>query len=608
MYLRKDMQYIEVILPLRLGWRPSYSCECDIAPGQRVQVRFAGRKYVGVVSRTGITPDVAASRIQPILERVDGLAPVTAEELEFWEFLSSYYLCTIGEVYKAAYPALKVNSEKIAANALSRAEASRERTRAAALALASSRVNRLKERLEKKEQAILARKAGTKGRAALESEREKILSELSAASEALAALEDESAGTAEKPAVHPEEKNSSRSRTSAGKPVVYIGNDPEDLYIQHVRNALEEGRQVLVLAPEIAALKALESTLSPIFPEDIKVFHSAVTPAGRRKVAEALRKGGKGIVLGTRSALFLPFNGLGLVIIHEEQDTWYKQTEPAPRYHGRDAAVMLAGIHGAQVILGSCCPSFETTLNIQSGKYTLQSGSADPCPASGPIIIDTGAERRKNGMLGSLSRVLIREAADVSGPIILVRAWEKEEEVRQQAVSLLPGKDIRIMTLNELKREGAGGAEMIAVLQADALVSKDDFRADERAMQLLSQLQALAPRVLVQTAVADRFNRSRTLAELMKERKDFNYPPYSRMMDVNITDSNTARLALMVSRLSDVLDSSAVQMADGSYKLRFTFLRNEKLAGRKKDIMEKVGAFETSQRYGGHITIDVDPQ
>lgn len=601
------MQYIEVILPLRLGWRPSYSCECDVAPGQRVQVRFAGRKYVGVVSRTGITPDVAASRIQPILERVDGLAPVTAQELEFWEFLSSYYLCTIGEVYKAAYPALKVNSEKIAANALSRAEASRERTRAAALALARSRVDRLKERLEKKEQAILARKAGTKGRAALESEREKILSELSAASEALAALEDESAGTAEKPAVHPEEKNSSRIRTSAGKPVVYIGDDPEDLYIQHVRNALEEGRQVLVLAPEIAALKALESTLSPIFPEDIKVFHSAVTPAGRRKVAEALRKGAKGIVLGTRSALFLPFNGLGLVIIHEEQDTWYKQTEPAPRYHGRDAAVMLAGIHGAQVILGSCCPSFETALNIQSGKYTLQGGGAGQRTAS-PFIIDTGTERRKNGMLGSLSRILIREAADVSGPIILVRAWEKEEEVRQQAVSLFPGKDIRIMTLNELKREGAGGAEMIAVLQADALVSKDDFRADERATQLMSQLQALAPKVLIQTAVADRFNSSKTFAELMKERKDFNYPPYSRMMDVNITDSNTARLALMASRLSDALGSSAVQIVDGSYKLRFTFPRNEKLAGRKKDIMEKVGAFETVQRYGGHIVIDVDPQ
>lgn len=601
------MQYIEVILPLRLGWRPSYSCECDIAPGERVQVRFAGRKYVGVVSRTGITPDVAESRIQPILERIDGLAPVTAKELEFWEFLSSYYLCTIGEVYKAAYPALKVNSEKIAANALSRAEASRERTRAAALALARSRVSRLKERLEKKEQAIISKKAGTKGRAALESEREKILSELSAASGALAALEEEIVRTADKPAANPKEERTVRDRVNAGKPMVHIGNDPEDLYIQQARNVLEEGRQVLVLAPEIAALKALESTLRPIFPEDIKVFHSAVTPAGRRKVAEALRKGGKIIVLGTRSAMFLPFNDLGLVIIHEEQDTWYKQTEPAPRYHGRDAAVMLAGIHGAQVILGSCCPSFETTLNVQSGKYTLLNGGTYRCQRP-PMIIDIGAERRKNGMLGSLARILIREAVGVTGPIVLIRAWEKEEDVRKQTEALLPGKDIRIMTLNELKREGSGGAELIAVLQADALVSKDDFRADERAMQLMSQLQAIAPKVLIQTAVADRFNSSKTLAELMKERKDFNFPPYSRMMDVNITDSNKTRLALMASRLSDHLGSPAVQMADGSCKLRFTFPRNEKLAGMKKGVMEKVHAFEASQRYGGHIVIDVDPQ
>ena len=602
------MQYIEVILPLRLGWRPSYSCECDIAPGQRVQVRFAGRKYIGVVSRTGITPDVAASRIQPILERVDSLAPVTAEELEFWEFLSAYYLCTIGEVYKAAYPALKVNSEKIAANALLRAKESRKRTHSAAIALARTRVDRLKERLEKKDLAISGKKEGTKGRATLVSEREKIVSELKAATETLTALEKEPALADGKPASHTAGKPAARKKSAPGKPMVHIGNDPEDLYIQHIRNALDEGSQVLVLAPEIAELKALETILRPIFPEDIKEFHSAVTAAGRRKIADALREGGRCLVLGTRSALFLPFNGLGLVIIHEEQDTWYKQTEPAPRYHGRDAAVKLAGIHGAQVILGSSSPSFETILNAQSGKYTLQGGSGQAPGITPPLIIDIGAERRKNGMLGGFSRILVREALDTAGPIVLVRAWEKEEEVRPQAESLLPGKDVRIMTMNELKREGAGSAGMIAVLQADALVSKDDFRADERAVQLISQLQSMAPRVLIQTAVADRFNSRKALAELMKERKDFNFPPYSRMVDINITDSSAARLSLMASRLSDALDSSAVQLADGSFKLRFTFPRNETLASRKREILEKVVAFETGQKYGGHIVIDVDPQ
>ena len=112
--------YVQVLLPLRLQWIPTYSAPTPLEPGRRVCVALSGRSYDGVVWRSLERPDLPPDRIQPVLSVRDDLPAVTPEELRFWEFLSAYYLCTLGEVYKAAFPLLKVRSERTAADILAR--------------------------------------------------------------------------------------------------------------------------------------------------------------------------------------------------------------------------------------------------------------------------------------------------------------------------------------------------------------------------------------------------------------------------------------------------------------------------------------------------------
>ena len=220
---------------------------------------------------------------------------------------------------------------------------------------------------------------------------------------------------------------------------------------------------------------------------------------------------------------------MSLVIIDEEQDPSYKQTEPAPRYNGRDAAVALAGIHGARVLLSAAVPSLETLLNLRLGKYMLLQEEA---PAYSPEIIDLPAERRKNGLVGTFSRKLIAAVQSAPDPVLLLRGWEKPDLLQEEIVQLFPGRDIRVKTLNALKREGADGASLIAVLQADALIARDDFRGDERALQTAGTLCHFAPRVLIQTAVPARFSGARSLDDLLAERRQFGFPPYTRLVEV----------------------------------------------------------------------------
>ena len=113
--MSEKRKYVSVILPLKLEWEPCYYLSggigADVVVGTRVMVRFAGKSYVGAVSATGIVPEVEERKIMPILSVVEGLPPVSRGELELWRFVADYYLCTIGEVYKAAYPSLKIGME-----------------------------------------------------------------------------------------------------------------------------------------------------------------------------------------------------------------------------------------------------------------------------------------------------------------------------------------------------------------------------------------------------------------------------------------------------------------------------------------------------------------
>ena len=481
-----DRTYIEVLLPVKLRWVPTYGSPVPLEPGRRVCVTLGRKRYDGVVWRTLERPDLPPERIQDIVSVQEGLPDVTPEELRFWEFLSGYYLCTPGEVYKAAYPLLRQRSEQTAAGI----------------------VVRLEQQLARKEEQLAGRH-GERVRQRLEAERDALRARIAAAR-------------------GPEAGHPPAGVSDPGKPQVWSAPERRQAYLPAIRQALSEGGQVLVLTPEIAFCDRLEAILTPEFGSRLHLFHSGRTPVRRRAVAEALRSGVPAVVLGTRSALFLPFRSLRLVIVDEEQDPAYKQTEPAPRYHGRDAAVALAGIHGARVMLGAAVPSLETLLNVRLGKYTLQQ---TPLPAAAEII-DLPAERRKNGLVGTFSRKLIAAIRETEGQVVLLRGWEKPDLLREETDALFPGREFRVMTLTALSREGAADAALLAVLQADALVSRDDFRADERAAQIVGVLCQFAPRVIVQTAVPARFDASRSTDDLLAERRQFGFPPYTRLVEL----------------------------------------------------------------------------
>ncbi len=491
--------YIQVLLPVKLRWIPTYGAPAPLEPGRRVCVELGGRRYDGVVWRALGQPDLPPERIQDIVAVQDDLPDITPEELRFWAFLADYYLCTLGEVYKAAYPLLKLRSEQTAADILAR----------------------LQERLARKEQQLAGRH-GERVRQRLEAERNALRAQV----EALTATGSDLRRQPRSSFAGPDRPV---SPGPTRPPQVLTAASRRESYLPALQEALDAGCQALVLTPEIAFCDKLEALLAPAFGPRLNVFHSGRTPVQRRTAAETLRSGAPAVILGTRSALFLPFRRLGLVIVDEEQDPAYKQTEPAPRYHGRDAAVALAGIHGARVLLAAAVPSLETLLNVRTGKYTSFAG---PLSSVAAEVIDLPAERRKNGLVGTFSRKLIEAVRATEGSVVLLRGWEKPEALEGEIRELFPGRDIRIKTWNALAREGADGAALLGVLQADALVSREDFRADERAAQLVGTLCQFAPRVIIQTAVPARFNASRSADELLAERQQFGFPPYTRLVEI----------------------------------------------------------------------------
>ena len=144
-----------------------------------------------------------------------------------------------------------------------------------------------------------------------------------------------------------------------------------EIYIHMIMEQLARGRQVLYMLPEIALTTQIIERLQKHFGNSIGVYHSHLTSAARQDVWRRVGNGSLGAVLGVRSSLFLPFRDLGLIIVDEEHDSSYKQFDPAPRYHARDAAMMLSRIHGAMTLLGSATPSVESYYNATSGKYGL---------------------------------------------------------------------------------------------------------------------------------------------------------------------------------------------------------------------------------------------
>lgn len=756
----------------------------QVRVGDRVRVNFAGKEYVGVVSMADAGKQAEemgiVDKVKPILGMAEGLEPVNKEEIELWRQIAEYYLCTVGEVYKAAYPAQKVEKEVVQARqeALKVEREEKNRTKIA------DKIKRLEERAEKKaELAAKARKSESRERYLaekdmLEGEIGLLVRELTSMVGELCRTTGSVTGYGDSVTYHQDEEpiGGSIIETSEGtekeislsaaqeeayskikeifakgKPALLhgvTGSGKTEIYLKLAQETLAMGKNVLYLVPEIALSRQLEDRISETFPE-LLVFHSGETMSRKREVATVLRHAGepaegKGyVVLGTRSAIFLPHKNLGLVIVDEEHDTSYKQDSPAPRYNGRETAIMMAKIFGANVILGSATPSLESLYNCSVGRYglvTLNKRFYDAAD-SDIEIIDTIAERRKNGMIGNFSRKLIEHIGKCLGehrqvlilrerraysPIVqcqecgeipkcrccnvslslhrradgserLVchycgRVYEYTgkchkcggelkplgsgtQKIEEEASKLFPNAriarldsdtaqsrkyetdtirkfsngeiDILIGTRMVAKGFDFSGLSLVAVLQADSILGQEDYRADERGLQLLEQfrgrcgrrgekglfvIQTSQPEHPVYQSIDGKLDENGTMARFLGERKLFGYPPYSRVIGVVIKDYNQARVDLLSRDLGEYLRGAlAVKVSFapgvqngpnviGPYspaidkisnqnirQIRVLLPKDRSLARNKETLAAAVERFEKEKKYSGHIALDVDP-
>ncbi|OXA75373.1 replication restart DNA helicase PriA [Flavobacterium aquidurense] len=189
-----------------------------------------------------------------------------------------------------------------------------------------------------------------------------------------------------------------------------------EIYIKLIEEYLETGKQVLYLLPEIALTTQLVSRLRNHFGDKVAVFHSKYSNNERVEVwRQTLENSDKAqIVIGARSALFLPFNNLGLLIVDEEHEQTFKQTDPAPRYHARDSAIVLANFHNAKVLLGSATPSIETYFNTQIEKFGLVTITERYNNVRMPevVLVDLKDKHFRKRMTGHFSDHLIEEIAE----------------------------------------------------------------------------------------------------------------------------------------------------------------------------------------------------
>ena len=196
-----------------------------------------------------------------------------------------------------------------------------------------------------------------------------------------------------------------------------------EIYIQLIRQVLEQGKQVLFLLPEIALSAQMILRLRKYFGDAVGVYHSRYNEAEKVEIWKNTGTRYR-VILGARSALFLPFSNLGLIIVDEEHETSYKQQDPAPRYHARDAAVFLAHLHGAKTVLGSATPSIESYYNALHGKYALATLFTRYGGVRLPdiLVADLKEEKRQKTMQGNFSSLLadkIRLALENGKQVIL---------------------------------------------------------------------------------------------------------------------------------------------------------------------------------------------
>ena len=669
-----EKRYVEVLLPLKLKDTLSYRLPqgWTVEAGSWVQVPLRGHPALGVVLqvRDSAPAGVNLSAIETVAA-VPDIPAATDIERTFWRAVADYYLCTPGEVLKAAFNA---GIQKLM----------------------------LQPPKPRKNRKTPEKAAPLADRPALSGAQQGALAQI-------------------------------RAGFDQHKPVLLhgvTGSGKTEIYIQLTAGQLQQGHDVLYLVPEIAISQQLEQRLAAVFGPQLLIYHSRTTVPQRYRVMDTLRRDpAPRIVLGTRSAVFLPFRKLGLIVVDEEHDRSYKQDDMAPRYNGRDAALMLAGFHKARVLLGSATPSCEALYNVQTRKFAL---AELPCryfggEAASVEIIDTAQALRLHNMEGSFSRKLLKEMVAVlaagkqvmvfrsrrayapvvqceacgevvkcphcnvalsyhrfnnslschycgyrrdyflrcpaCGEVALVERGSGTEKLEEELRSAFPDRTVarfdadttRSKTAEEkMIRDFAAGRidilvgtqmitkgfdferlALVVIVSADSLFAVQDFRSDERAFQLLTQLMGRSGRrgeagkIVIQTfqpghPVLQRLlhpdEPSDAAAGLLAERKAFAYPPFVRLISVTVKDRyegrvwNVCRLieeAVKAIGIRDIAGpaSPAVDVVAGEHIAQFWIKlpRDRNLAAAKRALYTRIDQIDKDFKGHTTIVIDVDP-
>ncbi len=634
--------------------------------GSWVVVAMVHKRYLAVVNRSGCPlPDgLPAGKILPI-EKVAGVRPLPPVQLDLWQAVAEYYLCTVGEVFKSAYPAAFFHQT----------EKKREINRPQPAAAAAMEVTLSSDQQQAMEQI----------EAYFENGRRTVLLD---------------------------------GITSSGK---------TEIYIQLAKKHLHSGRSVLYLVPEIAMSRQLERRLGKAVGDKLLVYHSKQTAPVRKKIFDKLVCGdGNYLILGTRSALFLPIVNLGFIIVDEEHDASYKQDDPAPRYNGRDVALMMAAKLSLNTLLGSSTPSLESLYNVATGKYAVvklrkKYYGAEDAPVT---VIDMGKVYRMHNARGSFSMQLVnmmaarlKEKRQVmvfrsrrsyssfiqceccgdtlrcphcnvsltyhkynntlschycgwhapfetvckrcggtyvtrgSGterlveelqdlfPEAVIARFDAETAATRTAEKKILGDfesgatDILVGTQMITKGFDFENLSLVAVIGADSILSLQDFRADEKALYLLEQLRGRVSRregtglMAIQTMQADHpvlqalqnGDRDAFRAQMLEQRKLFGFPPYIRLLQLTLKNPSTEELhhscrlvarELTARKVTDFTPAiaPAVDRIAGKY-IRYIWIklpRNAASRLKKASIAQAVEAAHAASP-SSEIIIDVDP-
>ncbi|SEA59598.1 replication restart DNA helicase PriA [Prevotella sp. tc2-28] len=393
------MHYADLILPVPLQGLFTYAIPegMSVRVGMRVLVPFGRNKtYMAIVAKVhDVKPE--GYQVKPIAQVMDEEPIVTERQLQLWQWISDYYLSPIGDVYKAALPSGLKAEEGYKPKTETYIRLTAQYCNVTALHIALNVLGRAPKQLE----AFTAylelshwdeMEDGVKP---VEVTREELLNASHASAETLKQLEKRQMletyevevgrlnhsgeyrpeliqllSEAQQTAYNAILMSMMKHRVTLLHGVTSSGKT--EIYIHLIKRALERKEQVLYLLPEIALTVQMMQRLQRVFGNRLGIYHSKYSDAERVEIwQKQLSKNPYDVILGARSAVLLPFQQLGLVIVDEEHETSYKQQDPAPRYHARSAAIMLAQQQGAKVVLGTATPSMESYHNAKTSKYGL---------------------------------------------------------------------------------------------------------------------------------------------------------------------------------------------------------------------------------------------